>query len=242
MCESGGGSHPISHPCVRMGGGLTPYPILFLRGGVSPRIPSHLWGGGLTPYPIPCVRIGGGSHPISHPCVRVRGGLTPYPIPFVRGASHPISHPISPPNSPPPQLGLGRWSNPQYVEFITVLEDSHRRGTPEVKLWGWGGVGGGGGGRLLVTPPGTPTSSPKSPSLPPLPPPNSPPTAQVGRLHLRLPQLACGLPLGQRRAALVSPAPNRAPPPLEPRPQQSPASPPGAPPPFEPRPLGAPSP
>ncbi|XP_064330035.1 phosphatidylserine lipase ABHD16A [Phalacrocorax carbo] len=29
--------------------------------------------------------------------------------------------------------GIGRWSNPQYVEFITVLEDSHRLGTPEVK-------------------------------------------------------------------------------------------------------------
>lgn len=29
--------------------------------------------------------------------------------------------------------GLGRWSNPQYVEFITVLEDSHRLGTPETK-------------------------------------------------------------------------------------------------------------
>ncbi|KAM4643578.1 phosphatidylserine lipase ABHD16A isoform 2-T2 [Amazona ochrocephala] len=29
--------------------------------------------------------------------------------------------------------GIGRWSNPQYVEFISVLEDSHRLGTPEVK-------------------------------------------------------------------------------------------------------------
>ncbi|XP_069738661.1 LOW QUALITY PROTEIN: phosphatidylserine lipase ABHD16A-like [Phaenicophaeus curvirostris] len=29
--------------------------------------------------------------------------------------------------------GLGRWTNPQYVEFISVLEQSHRLGTPESK-------------------------------------------------------------------------------------------------------------
>ncbi|XP_067172980.1 phosphatidylserine lipase ABHD16A [Apteryx mantelli] len=29
--------------------------------------------------------------------------------------------------------GIGRWTNPQYVQFISVLEDSHRLGTPEVK-------------------------------------------------------------------------------------------------------------
>lgn len=29
--------------------------------------------------------------------------------------------------------GIGRWSNPQYVEFISVLEDAHRLGTPESK-------------------------------------------------------------------------------------------------------------
>uniref|UniRef100_A0A8C8RS72 Phosphatidylserine lipase ABHD16A n=1 Tax=Pelusios castaneus TaxID=367368 RepID=A0A8C8RS72_9SAUR len=29
--------------------------------------------------------------------------------------------------------GIGRWTNPQYVQFITVLEDSHRIGTPEIK-------------------------------------------------------------------------------------------------------------
>ncbi|GAB0201597.1 phosphatidylserine lipase ABHD16A [Grus japonensis] len=29
--------------------------------------------------------------------------------------------------------GFSRWNNPQYVEFISVLEDSHRLGTPEVK-------------------------------------------------------------------------------------------------------------
>ncbi|XP_014749683.1 PREDICTED: uncharacterized protein LOC106864575, partial [Sturnus vulgaris] len=29
--------------------------------------------------------------------------------------------------------GLGRWSNPQYLEFIAVLEESHRSGTPESK-------------------------------------------------------------------------------------------------------------
>ncbi|XP_039589239.1 phosphatidylserine lipase ABHD16A [Passer montanus] len=29
--------------------------------------------------------------------------------------------------------GLGRWSNPQYVEFMAVLEESHRSGSPESK-------------------------------------------------------------------------------------------------------------
>uniref|UniRef100_A0A8C3SD19 Abhydrolase domain containing 16A n=1 Tax=Chelydra serpentina TaxID=8475 RepID=A0A8C3SD19_CHESE len=29
--------------------------------------------------------------------------------------------------------GIGRWTNPQYIQFITILEDSHRIGTPEVK-------------------------------------------------------------------------------------------------------------
>ncbi|XP_027489540.1 protein ABHD16A [Corapipo altera] len=29
--------------------------------------------------------------------------------------------------------GLGRWSNPQYLEFIAALEESHRTGTPEAK-------------------------------------------------------------------------------------------------------------
>ncbi|XP_071276616.1 phosphatidylserine lipase ABHD16A isoform X2 [Agelaius tricolor] len=29
--------------------------------------------------------------------------------------------------------GLGRWSNPQYLEFIAVLEESHRSGSPESK-------------------------------------------------------------------------------------------------------------
>ncbi|XP_031950209.1 phosphatidylserine lipase ABHD16A isoform X2 [Corvus moneduloides] len=29
--------------------------------------------------------------------------------------------------------GLGRWSNPQYLEFIAALEESHRSGTPEAK-------------------------------------------------------------------------------------------------------------
>uniref|UniRef100_A0A8C0GAK0 Abhydrolase domain containing 16A, phospholipase n=1 Tax=Chelonoidis abingdonii TaxID=106734 RepID=A0A8C0GAK0_CHEAB len=29
--------------------------------------------------------------------------------------------------------GIGRWTNPQYIQFITILEDSHRIGTPEIK-------------------------------------------------------------------------------------------------------------
>ncbi|KAH0630451.1 hypothetical protein JD844_013485 [Phrynosoma platyrhinos] len=31
--------------------------------------------------------------------------------------------------------GIGRWTNPQYIQFITILEDAHRYGTPEHKLW-----------------------------------------------------------------------------------------------------------
>ena len=65
----------------------------------------------------------------------VVGGLLGYlgvlgGFPVRGGVSHPMFL------IPPPQLGLGRWSNPQYVEFITVLEDSHRLGTPETKVWG----------------------------------------------------------------------------------------------------------
>ncbi|XP_067406900.1 phosphatidylserine lipase ABHD16A isoform X1 [Emydura macquarii macquarii] len=29
--------------------------------------------------------------------------------------------------------GIGRWTNPHYIQFITILEDSHRLGTPEIK-------------------------------------------------------------------------------------------------------------
>ncbi|XP_003228205.2 phosphatidylserine lipase ABHD16A isoform X1 [Anolis carolinensis] len=29
--------------------------------------------------------------------------------------------------------GIGRWTNPQYIQFITILEDAHRYGTPEHK-------------------------------------------------------------------------------------------------------------
>ncbi|KAL7986356.1 hypothetical protein Chor_011522 [Crotalus horridus] len=29
--------------------------------------------------------------------------------------------------------GIGRWTNPQYIHFITILEDAHRYGTPEHK-------------------------------------------------------------------------------------------------------------
>ncbi|XP_038624460.1 phosphatidylserine lipase ABHD16A [Tachyglossus aculeatus] len=29
--------------------------------------------------------------------------------------------------------GIGRWTNPHYIQFITVLEDAHRTGTPESK-------------------------------------------------------------------------------------------------------------
>uniref|UniRef100_A0A8C3HIV2 Abhydrolase domain containing 16A, phospholipase n=1 Tax=Chrysemys picta bellii TaxID=8478 RepID=A0A8C3HIV2_CHRPI len=35
--------------------------------------------------------------------------------------------------------GIGRWTNPQYIQFITILEDSHRLGTPEIKVKGVGG-------------------------------------------------------------------------------------------------------
>uniref|UniRef100_A0A8C3HIG5 Abhydrolase domain containing 16A, phospholipase n=1 Tax=Chrysemys picta bellii TaxID=8478 RepID=A0A8C3HIG5_CHRPI len=48
--------------------------------------------------------------------------------------------------------GIGRWTNPQYIQFITILEDSHRLGTPEIKklgrpkaLWESRGCGGEGG-------------------------------------------------------------------------------------------------
>ncbi|XP_013924057.1 PREDICTED: abhydrolase domain-containing protein 16A-like [Thamnophis sirtalis] len=30
--------------------------------------------------------------------------------------------------------GIGRWTNPQYIQFITILEDAHRYGTPEHKV------------------------------------------------------------------------------------------------------------
>uniref|UniRef100_A0A8D0BRF3 Phosphatidylserine lipase ABHD16A n=1 Tax=Salvator merianae TaxID=96440 RepID=A0A8D0BRF3_SALMN len=29
--------------------------------------------------------------------------------------------------------GIGRWTNPQYIQFISILEDAHRYGTPEHK-------------------------------------------------------------------------------------------------------------
>nr|XP_025039315.1 protein ABHD16A-like [Pelodiscus sinensis] len=34
--------------------------------------------------------------------------------------------------------GIGRWTNPQYIQFITILENSHRLGTPEIKVKGAG--------------------------------------------------------------------------------------------------------
>lgn len=104
---------------------------------------------------------------------------------------------------PPCTLGIGRWSNPQYVEFISVLEDSHRLGTPEVKVGLWNPPGSRGpplaflgGGCVCLT-----LFYPHCPF----------PAAQTGPVHLRLPQLARRLPLGQRRPTLVRPSPTHPP-------------------------------